>query len=179
MKEILEDYIEICSELASDTNLLFNDEYIEKITKKSIALYKEFDEDITDVTSKFLDRIRKIFKDYRKNYEKHMWNCSDRIYDYMKEGLIESGTIISQLEFETQEIINSEIFYYKRNNEIEKNYVEDHIKNVCEIYRNNKKKNRSIISPTNNNFFINNGQMNFANENGRVDAVQNKRINQL
>jgi hypothetical protein len=66
MNEIFDDYIEMCSELVTDTNLLFNKEYIEKITKKSIVLYKEFDADITDTTSKFLDEIRQIYQNYQK-----------------------------------------------------------------------------------------------------------------
>jgi hypothetical protein len=96
----------------------------------------------------------------------------------MKEGLIESGTSIAQLEFETQEVIYNEIFCYKRDNRIEKNYVENHIKNVCEIYRNNKQKNDYKTSYINNKYYINAGQVNVANENGKVDALQNKKVNQ-
>lgn len=127
------DYTEYCSMLLTKPNEIFYEHYEKELIKKRNFLFGYKNTDLNNELELFSEKVHNIRSDYEKAYKERYWNVRERIYMYQKDGLIDSGEDMNELEFYTEERIADEQEKYKEKNIMDTDVVNNHIIKVYKL----------------------------------------------
>ncbi len=129
-EKCIDEYVNVCTEIIKQPRIIFSKSFVDKLIERQIALYKLNNQGLNKLAGKFCKEIQNRLKAFDEESAKSLWNISDRMYEYMEEGLLENGEIIDQVEFEVQKNINNEINAYQMENIVNDNMVRKHIADI-------------------------------------------------
>ena len=129
-EKCIDEYVNVCTEIIKQPRIIFSKSFVDKLIERQIALYKLNNQGLNKLAGKFCKEIQNRLNVFDEESAKSLWNISDRMHEYMEEGLIGDGEIIDQVEFEAQEHINNEINAYQKENIVNDNMVRKHISDI-------------------------------------------------
>lgn len=129
-EKYIDEYVNVCTEILKQPRIIFSKSFVDKLIERQNTLYKLNNQGLNKLAGEFCKEIQNRLNAFDEESAKSLWNISDRMHEYMEEGLIEDGDIIAQVEFETQEYINNEVNAYQMENIVDDNMVRKHIADI-------------------------------------------------
>lgn len=118
-----ESFINTAAELLDSPDIIFTSEYIKRLTIEYFNLKIFTDTELDKILFDFVSLCRAKCTLYKKESIDKIWNCNERIHSYEEDALIDDGTNINELRFQTQEYIYSEIDSFKNENRLDTEYT--------------------------------------------------------
>lgn len=116
-------FISCISELLDSPNIVFDSNYINRLTKEYYNLKIYTPNNLDSKITKLVNECRNKCTSYQTAYLSNEWDYHTRLKGYLDDGLIENGTNMIKFQYELEESIRREINDYKNKNTFQEDYI--------------------------------------------------------
>ena len=134
-EERFDEFITAAKELVLYPNKVFEESYIKELFARYFRLKIFIDNNLDKTILDFVNGCQLKFKHYKEKCDKGTWSVKERIESYRKDGLIEDGTNIYELEYKIEKDIDCEKNAYEKDNIFDDSDIQDILNSISNKMR--------------------------------------------